>query len=242
MTESDHLLTDQKLLDLIMQSLKEKLLHPLLQDRLQLIKQLFYKREFEALFSNVDLCQAYACEYMPSRALCYKNVFSGLERVSDAEYIYCLGAGNGAEMMAVGSCLKNCKIIHVQDMTDYKVLDDLCKSIKGRYQLETSVFDLTVEPERMIGQVSKAHLITACFLFNEIINTNKKGFVKIIQTLIANMKDGALLLVIDSAGSFSEATAGSNVHMLFKFLDNLKNLEILEQSDSRWFRFDKGLR
>jgi len=238
---ADELLTDQQLLDLIKKSLESMLKHPLLEERLRLVKQLFYKREFERLFSDVDLCQAYACEYMPSRALCYKQVLTGLERIRDAEYVYCLGGGNGAEMMAIGSTLKKCKVIHVQDMTDYQLLNDLSKNNKGHYMLETSVFDLTSETFRMIGPVSEAHLITACFLFNEIINTNKKGFVKIIQTLIANMKDGSFLLVIDSAGSFSEASVGGNVHMLFKFLDNLKNFEILEQSDSRWFRFFKGL-
>lgn len=144
-------------------------------------------------------------------------------------------------MMAIGASLQKCKVIHVQDMTDYKLLNDLSKSSKEQYRLEMSVFDLTSNPENMVRPVSQAHLITACFLFNEIINSNKKGFVKIIQTLIANMKDGSLLLVIDSAGSFSEATVGGNVHMLFKFLDNLKSFKILEQSDSRWFRFAKGL-
>lgn len=236
--------SDQQLLDCIKYSLSDHLMHPLLNEKLKTIKKLFYNREFEALFSNVDLCQAYACEYMPSRALCYKYVLSRLIQLKDVEYIYCMGAGNGAELMAIGSMsADNRKIIHIQDMTDYHLLHDLLASIKDHsLQLETSTFDLTQEPEKMIVPVSKASLITACFLFNEIINTSKSGFVKIIQNLLANMQDGAFLLVIDSAGSFSETTIGGNVHMLFKFLDNLKSLEILEQSDATWYRFDKGLR
>ena len=129
-------------------------------------------------------------------------------------------------------------------MTDYGILDDLIHSFKDCYwDLETSVFDLTIEPKKMISSVSKASMVTACFLFNEIINTSKIGFVKIIQTLISNMKDNCFLLVIDSAGSFSETTIGQEKsHMLYKFLDNLKDFRIIHGNDSIWFRFAKDLR
>ena len=180
-------MTDQQLLDLLRSSLSCHLSHPLLHQRLRVIKQYFYNRDFKSLFSNVDLCQAYACEYMPSRALCYKNVFSRLRKdLNNSDYIYCLGAGNGAELMGIAASdgFKGCNTIHIQDMTDYHLLSDLFQSLQDSNShwnmgFENSIFDLSREPEKMIEPISKASLITACFLLNEIITSSKSAFVKV---------------------------------------------------------------
>ena len=74
-------MNQQELLNHLRLALAKELNHPLLQDRLRTIRERFYKREFELLFTDQDLCKAYTCEYMPSRALCYMNVISQLSQV-----------------------------------------------------------------------------------------------------------------------------------------------------------------
>jgi archaeosine-15-forming tRNA-guanine transglycosylase len=48
---------------------------------------------------------------------------------------------------------------------------------------------------------------------NELISTSKKAFVKFIAGLVENMKTGSHLLVVDSAGSFSEAQVNGHEYM-----------------------------
>ncbi|KAJ3417624.1 hypothetical protein HDV05_000081 [Chytridiales sp. JEL 0842] len=109
-------------------------------------------------------------------------------------------------------------------------------------------------------KIASADLITALFIMNELLAESKAQFVKLIGLLVKHMKKGAMLLIVDSAGSFSEVylckdgkekPAAASAHesgdgrtyMVYHLLDKIGAFEILEQTDSRWYRYpeDAGL-
>ncbi|KAI9335036.1 hypothetical protein DFJ73DRAFT_852410 [Zopfochytrium polystomum] len=95
------------------------------------------------------------------------------------------------------------------------------------------------------------------FLTNELLATSKRAFVALVRLLVARMRPGACLLVVDSAGSFSEVAVGAGggggsggggggaeaprKYMVYTLLDAVGAFEVLEQTDSRWYRFPDGL-
>lgn len=112
-----------------------------------------------------------------------------------------------------------------------------CSYLTRQARLECSVGDVLDENNVHLDEcISKASLITASFLLNELLATSKRDFVRFLGRLIHSMRKGALLLVIDSAGSFSKVGVSSKEYMCFDLLDNLKAFEILESTNSRWFR------
>lgn len=83
-------------------------------------------------------------------------------------------------------------------------------------------------------------LITFMFVLNELF-CDKARTVKMLTKLVLNMKKGAHLLVVESAGSFSELKVGSKELMVYKLLDQIPKLEIIEKIDSIWYRFNPTL-
>ncbi|ORY80892.1 hypothetical protein BCR37DRAFT_393538 [Protomyces lactucae-debilis] len=54
--------------------------------QLQQIKQHFFKRNYELVFQNSELCDVYAARYLPSRALAYADLFHSTKPVLDLLY------------------------------------------------------------------------------------------------------------------------------------------------------------
>ncbi|KAJ3291151.1 hypothetical protein HK104_006306 [Borealophlyctis nickersoniae] len=277
---------------------------------LRTIKQLFATRDYTAIFTDPVLLPVYAFEYIPGRALCYRDIFVSTKALRDVikgpgAYLYCMGAGNGAELVGIAGAmigldrLDDCtegrpapppsttvssspnslssstsppppeapvsKLsdpstslppdveIHCQDLSDYgPVLNPLLDSIRSnwplpstRLTLSTSVCDLlSPSPDILASishQLSSATLTTAMFVMNELLATSKPNFIKLVSRIVGHMRKGAYLLVVDSAGSFSELKVGRHEYMVYQLLDAVKAWEVCVAKDSVWYRFPDGL-
>lgn len=187
--------------------------------------------------------------------------------------ILSLGAGNGAELVGlIGAAFsRSTKPLHlcIQDLSSYgPVIPLLERGLQSPIALSgTSPIPLTVnllspgdlldstylESDSMKHAISSSQVITAMFLLNELLSTSKKGFMKLILFLVKNMRPGSYLLVVDSAGSFSEVKVGNGssslssegtsdrTYMLFQLLDAIQAFRICESHDAIWYRYPKEL-
>ncbi|KAJ3262631.1 hypothetical protein HK103_000160 [Boothiomyces macroporosus] len=245
---------ERVLLDVIL-VFKDVFSDPQLKEKRKQIKQLFIKRDFKSIFTDPILLPIYAVEYLPGRALCYRDIFvkinelcNFLEKGGD---IMVLGGGNGAEVLGISAAMCTFEQpvkLTVQDLSNYGTLDTLVGSIHQTYGLEnlsveSLIGDLMDESKVLeYSKIFKQHgLITAMFLLNEILTQSKKSFVLLITNLVKSMKKGSMLLVVDSAGSFSEFEVGASdkSYMLFKLLDAIQGFKCLASFDSVWYRYPK---
>jgi 25S rRNA (uracil2843-N3)-methyltransferase len=52
---------------------------------------------------------------------------------------------------------------------------------------------------------------------------------------------GAFLLIVDSAGDFSEIRVGTKTYMVYTLLDYIKGFKKILMENARWYRFPPGL-
>ncbi|KAJ3132731.1 hypothetical protein HK101_004575 [Irineochytrium annulatum] len=281
---------------------------------LRVIKSLFTRRDYAAIFASGDdrLLVAYAAGYDGGRAMCYWELFTSItplrglltlaarkRRVKGfggSTRVLALGAGPGAELVGIAAAMvaplaqaaaDGAKedaeaggaptpevVVHVQDIADYgSVIGSLETSIRKHFGLDASRLGVTfstgdvlnAEPgaDGWVSEIAEANLVTALFLLNELLSASKKDFVKLVSLLVENMKKGAYLLVIDSAGSFSEVVVGGakrnagaededdedrgaqsrepppagRTYMVYQLLDQISAFETAFKDDSRWYRF-----
>ncbi|KAI8608403.1 hypothetical protein BC830DRAFT_1072074 [Chytriomyces sp. MP71] len=248
--------------------------NPKLRERRREIKDRFLERNYLAIFTNRDLLEVYVSEYSVSRALCYHWLFSTspamVAALSSPNHpqpplcIYAIGSGSGGEYVGLASALASLNstrevLLHSQDIADYShAMAPISATLASKFasvrlSFESSVFDILSSDPTVVASkqasVTKADIITAFFILNELLANSKSQFVAFVKLLVGSMKKGALLLVIDSAGSFSEVTIGPSVSFCMNlFIPHVINLgdaiqafEIVEQSNSKWYRFPVGL-
>uniref|UniRef100_A0A060T2C0 ARAD1C27654p n=1 Tax=Blastobotrys adeninivorans TaxID=409370 RepID=A0A060T2C0_BLAAD len=101
---------------------------------------------------------------------------------------------------------------------------------------------LTLPQERL--NLESVDLITSMFTTNELFALSKAGTVKFLQSLRACRK-GTLLLLVESAGSYSQIQVGSKVFPVQFLIDHSLTSDgswtLLEGTDSRWFRLEDKL-
>ncbi|KAJ3012766.1 hypothetical protein HKX48_006094 [Thoreauomyces humboldtii] len=238
--------------------------------RLRIIKTLFFNRQYVTIFTDPTLLPVYASEYIPGRALCYRTMFMEVpelrELLEDPKggLVYCLGAGNGSELLGIAGAMVGMErpegsipqplTVHVQDLSSYgPVISSLESAIREHYRIPSSVLavqesvsDLLVPtPEGLAAleaNLSSAKLVTSLFLLNELLATNKSGFVKFISLVLKSMTPGSLFLVVDSAGSFSDVTVGQADYMVFHLLDAVAGFQAVVKEDSKWYRYPTDLK
>ncbi|KAJ3073339.1 hypothetical protein HDU98_001752 [Podochytrium sp. JEL0797] len=246
-------------------------------ERRRTIKDLFLQRDYAAIFTDPSLLAVYVAEYSPSRALCYYSLFtttpSLAKIITTANSVYCVGAGSGGEMVGITAARNELKpktnlTLHAQDLADYSsAMAPIESALKTEFKsakitCESSVFDiLSSDPAHMVEKTKKvgeADVITAFFILNELLANSKREFVQFVKLLVMGMKEGACLVVVDSAGSFSEVNVGSRkkkvaeeeeddeapaqpTYMVYNLLDAIQAFEVVEKSDSQWYRFPEGL-
>ncbi|KAG0079995.1 hypothetical protein BGZ93_002256 [Podila epicladia] len=104
-----------------------------------------------------------------------------------------------------------------------------------RLQCETEVGNVLDLSDGLLQRVAKADLITFMFVLNELFQ-DKKRTMLLVAKIVAAMPAGAHMLVVDSAGSFSNLKVGERTYMVYMLLDHLKSLEIVYQDDATWYR------
>ncbi|KAG0261852.1 hypothetical protein BG011_000615 [Mortierella polycephala] len=109
-----------------------------------------------------------------------------------------------------------------------------------RLQCETEVGNVLDLSDSLLDRIAAADLITFMFVLNELFQ-DKKRTMLLVARVVAAMPKGAHMLVVDSAGSFSNLKVGERTYMMYMLLDHLKDLEIVYQDDATWYRCPPGL-
>ncbi|GJJ71593.1 25S rRNA (uracil2843-N3)-methyltransferase [Entomortierella parvispora] len=136
----------------------------------------------------------------------------------------------------------------IQDYVDWsRILDPMERVVHERMQLgadrlacETEIGNVLDLSEGLLARIAKADLITFMFVLNELFQ-DKKRTMLLVAKIVAAMPSGAHMLVVDSAGSFSNLKVGERVYMVYMLLDHLKDLEIVYQDDATWYRCPPSL-
>lgn len=116
---------------------------------------------------------------------------------------------------------------------------------------------LTMDPETLSTILDKADLITLMFTLNELYSASISLTQQFLLRMTEALKPGAMLLVVDSPGSYSTVSlngADKNYPMQWlldhtlladvsggKAKEEVQNWEKVQEDDSRWFRLDDRL-
>lgn len=100
-------------------------------------------------------------------------------------------------------------------------------------------------PKPIKGYYSSANLITILFTANELITASHSNAIAYFYTLTRMAKPGTLLLIVDSAGSYSEMKipkSGKTYPMEF-LLDYAFTVgwDCIRKEESKWYRLPEGL-
>mmetsp|Transcript_29692 Transcript_29692/g.41275 ORF Transcript_29692/g.41275 Transcript_29692/m.41275 type:complete len:148 (-) Transcript_29692:94-537(-) len=114
--------------------------------------------------------------------------------------------------------------------------------------------DVLHPTEKVFKLWKRAHLITFCFVVAELFKADGDNTLLLFRRLRDQMsKRGAMILVIESAGTFSfvkPKKVGGQKQWIYCILDRLllernsegvSTWECVAKSDSEWFRLEKGL-
>lgn len=177
----------------------------------------------------------------------------------------CIGGGAGAEIVALGSqaLLDNKAKVNVKaiDIAQWdQVVDRIVNFVAGNWYNANSLeealqlmtlddsdspfsvkfinHDILTLPQEQL-QLENVDFITSMFTTNELFAAQKAGTVKFLQSL-SQCKEGTLLLIVESAGSYSEIQVGSKKfpvqYLIHHTLSMNNSWKLLESEDSRWYR------
>ncbi|CDH58055.1 ylr063w-like protein [Lichtheimia corymbifera JMRC:FSU:9682] len=230
---------------------------------LQTIKANFVQRDYEGIFTaDAEQLQVYSAAYVPGRALCYFDIFTHhqpiLKLLARPSCIYAIGSGSGSELVALAAAMTRVPAerqkvrLVMQDLGDWGGVLNRFESTTVREhmkitpeQLEcTYIHNDILDPtthEQRAQRIADADLITFMFVMNELF-VKKAAAMELVQSLVQNMKKGAYLLVVESAGSFSHLKVGNKTYMVHMLLDAIKDLKPVVAEDSRWYRHPDHLR
>ncbi|CAN9167368.1 unnamed protein product [Alternaria sp. RS040] len=130
--------------------------------------------------------------------------------------------------------------------------EDISVTFKQQDVLQASTEDLS-------AQIADANLITLLFTLNELYSTSMPLTQKFLLLLTSVLQPGALLLVVDSPGSYSSVTLnGAEKKYPMQWLldhtlleqatenrgskDEIIRWEKIKEDGSRWYRLDERLR
>ncbi|KAG0330685.1 hypothetical protein BG000_011584 [Podila horticola] len=138
---------------------------------------------------------------------------------------------------------KHLVTIVMQDYVDWSTILEPMETVvrqrmvlgAERLRCETEVGNVLDLSEGLLQRVTKADLITFMFVLNELFQDKKKTML-LVAKIVAAMPTGAHMLVVDSAGSFSNLKVGERTYMVYMLLDHLKSLETVYQDDATWYR------
>ncbi|SCV02219.1 LAMI_0G16996g1_1 [Lachancea mirantina] len=188
--------------------------------------------------------------------------------------IMCIGGGAGGELVALAalfapsldfrskySTIKSTKSskaanVRIIDIADWdNVVTRLAGAIRERWLYDLSdQFAITFQRADILRQdatqmsYSKLDLITLLFTTNELFQEDKGASIRFLQTLNQHCKTGCLLLIVESAGSYSHIEIGTKKFPIHFLVDTILTgkrgdaksgmWELVDQNDSFWYRND----
>ncbi|KAH3688538.1 hypothetical protein WICPIJ_000459 [Wickerhamomyces pijperi] len=243
---------------------------PDLEKFIQSVKTELYNREYLAAFDNDDKRMAYCCRWSPSRALAYTSLFGSLIEVreliqSQEANVLLIGGGAGAELAAVCSVLTKAIVdndasedldfnIDLFDIADWsRITNKLSSEIRktwfnNKYQDEIKINFKNHDILNHSTDFSTYNFISLLFTTNELFKEDKKKSLQFFQQLNQTCEPGTLLLITESAGSYSHIEIGTKKFPIQFLIDTIllgkhyqKNpddgdWELVRQTDSCWYR------
>lgn len=274
--DTEFCMSPRDILDLFAQEFKFILESSSLQVFIQLVKGQLYERDYMAAFDNDDKRFAYACRWSPARALAYSSLFGSLEPIRDLldasngghKRALCIGGGASSELVALASVFCRLKEynstsnssldIQVVDIADWStIVGNLTNYMKRNwiYKPETLCAsfihgDILNDDSYPASNYSDLDLITLLFTTNELFAEKRKESVQFLQNLNRNCHPGTLLLIAESAGSYSHITVGTKTFPVQFIIDtvllrtnpdsSVTTWELVQQSDSCWYRINEA--
>ncbi|KAK9448737.1 uncharacterized protein V1518DRAFT_418071 [Limtongia smithiae] len=190
---------------------------------------------------------------------------------SRSKRVLCIGGGAGGEVLAFTCLVRMLRAsdVHVLalDIADWngvfsRLRDGIStssaflpSSSSKSTELDTPFTDVKLEFTQLDVLDSSAldfstfGLLTMLFTTNELFAQSKPRAIAFLRHLSATCLPGTLLLVLESAGSYSNITVGTKIFPLHYLLDHTltsgdtPSWRILKQDDAAWFRLESsGLR
>ncbi|KAG5416820.1 hypothetical protein I9W82_005550 [Candida metapsilosis] len=269
-TNKDNSLEPYQILDAFTVCFKHILDSPDLDTFIQKVKSDLYNRDYIAAFNDDNKRFSYAARWSPSRALAYASLFSTLQPVVDllqeseqVKRVLCVGGGAGSEVVGLGAVFCRLKEynpnspsqldINVVDIADWTmVVNHLTNYMKQNWVHRESSLNMRFTNEDILSSkvedIASIDLITLLFTTNELFAEKRKETIKFLHALSNGCKSGTLLLIAESAGSFSNITIGNKQFPVQFLIDTILvgkqgqlngPWEIISESDSIWYRVNE---
>ncbi|KAI3403994.2 hypothetical protein KGF56_003153 [Candida oxycetoniae] len=269
---TDKSMEPYQVIDLFNVCFRDILHSPDLQVGIQSVKTALYHRDYLAAFDDENKRFTYAARWTPSRSLAYAALFSSLNPISTlldnqdlAVNVLCIGGGASSELVGLGSVfcrLKEYKPtspskirISIVDIADWnEVVSNVASYIKRNwlFQEEKLVTQFThadiLSVDLNTLEIGKMDLVTLMFTTNELFSEKRKDTIKLFSNLSKQCKPGSLLLIAESAGSFSHITIGEkkfpvqfliDTILVGKMNENNGSWELISQNDGIWYRVNE---
>lgn len=265
-------LTPAKVVDLFTENFKFILSSEDLQEQIQVVKGELFKRDYLSAFDCDDKRFAYVARWSPARALAYSSLFASLEPVrrlfedpETSRRVLCVGGGAASELVGMASVFCSLKqpcgdsplslTMDVIDIADWStIVSNLASYVKGHWLYDHTKFNANFVLGDVLAKsaaelnLSSLDFVTLLFTTNELFCEKKTETIKFLQTLNANCRKGTLLLITESAGSYSHITVGLKQFPVQFLIDTILAGKpgsndgawtILEQSESCWYRINE---
>lgn len=263
--ETDTSLSSKVLIDLFTKELKYILESAQLTEFIQQVKGALYQRNYLEAFDNDDKRFAYVSRWTPSRALAYSSLFSSLDDIVEllqeptrVKNVLCIGGGACSELVGLGSVFcrlkeynstsSSCVNVDIIDIADWsKIVTTMTNYIKQNWIYQGENFHSKFIHSDILSNRSYNYtdidLITLLFTTNELFAEKRTPTIHFLQKLNQECKSGTLLLMAESAGSYSYITIGTKKFPVQFMIDTIllgkQNdgpWSLVNQSDSCWYR------
>ncbi|EGV61268.1 25S rRNA (uracil(2843)-N(3))-methyltransferase [Yamadazyma tenuis] len=268
--EGEHSLGALAIVDLFSQSFQRILDSPDLPEFIQVVKGSLYERQFLEAFDDDNKRFAYAARWTPARSLAYASLFSSLEPVKglfedpdSTTSVLCVGGGAGGELVGLASVFCRLKehnststsnlVVKIVDIADWSaIVTNVTKYMQQNWLYKPEKLTTQFIHKDILGNGFSAYgdldLITLMFTTNELFSEKRAETIRFLQTLNRSCKQGAHLLIAESAGSYSHITVGTkkfpvqfiiDTVLLGKQGEDTGAWDLVDQSDSCWYRIDE---
>lgn len=271
---TDYSLPPTKLIDLFLENFTYILASDNLGEMIQTVKAELFNRDYLSAFNSDDKRFAYVARWSPARALAYSSLFASLapirqlfEDPNKKSHVLCVGGGAASEVVGLASVFCRLKqpnggtpsSLHMDviDIADWSgIVNSLSNYVKQKWlydeeKLSTKFLlgDVLNETADTL-QLSKLDLVTLLFTTNELFCEKKAETIRFLHSLSAHCQQGALLLITESAGSYSHITVGQKQFPVQFLIDTILvgrpgvedgPWEIVDQSESCWYRISGDL-
>lgn len=270
--ESEYSLGADHIIDLFNVSFQHILASPDLNEFIQLVKGQLYERDYISAFDNDDKRFAYAARWTPARSLAYSSLFGSLDPIVEllqepqqVKNVLCIGGGAAGELVGLASVFCRLKEHHsnspsslnmkVVDIADWsKIVGNLTNYVKRNWVHKPESVNAQFFHQDILGnefnEYNDLDLITLLFTTNELFAEKKAETIRFLQKLNAQCQSGSLLLIAESAGSYSHITVGTKKFPVQYIIDTILlgkrgeddgNWEVVGQSDSCWYRITETI-